>query len=53
MDTVKIVPEKGLRCPKCGGKTGVTNTRAIDGGIYRRRRCVACGYRKTSREDFL
>lgn len=31
----------GIRC-KCGGKTKVYDTRAVAGGIRRRRRCGVC-----------
>lgn len=43
-----------LCCPQCGGKTKVTDTRSTSGNAIRRRRlCLLCGYRCTSREEFL
>ncbi len=47
------VSELGLRCPKCGGKTEVKETRAADGAILRRRNCTQCGHRKTARETWI
>ncbi len=43
---------RGLRCPKCGGREfRVVYTRPMtDGTIDRRRKCVACGNRVTTRE---
>ena len=39
-----------LPCPKCGGKTIVTDSR--DRGIYikRKRKCLNCGFRPSSYE---
>lgn len=40
-----------MDCPTCGGDTGVLNTRAREGGyVYRRRKCVRCGDRFSTRE---
>ena len=42
--------EGGFPCPKCGHRTGVTDSRPdSNGGIRRRRRC-RCGLRFTTRE---
>ena len=40
-----------LPCPSCGNRLSkVTQTRAREGYIYRRRRCVGCGELFTSME---
>lgn len=33
-----------MTCPVCGGKTTVVCTRADCEGVYRRRKCLMCGY---------
>lgn len=39
-----------MKCPKCGGKTVVFDSRPRDGTIWRRRKCTDCGYRYSSYE---
>jgi len=39
-----------IACPSCGTQTGVRETRAVDGGIRRRRLCPKCGHRLTTIE---
>jgi hypothetical protein len=38
-------PGDGIRCPRCGGETGVIETRANRGSLRRRRRCRTDGCR--------
>jgi Predicted transcriptional regulator, consists of a Zn-ribbon and ATP-cone domains len=56
-DEVKVAEKNApgkLSCPKCGGKTKVTDTRSTSGNAIRRRRlCLLCGHRCTSREEYL
>lgn len=33
-----------MTCPVCGGKTRVLDSRSDCEGVYRRRKCVECGY---------
>lgn len=43
-----------LTCPNCGGKTRVVETRGVYGNALRRRRkCIACGERRTTREHYI
>jgi transcriptional regulator NrdR family protein len=44
------VSEKGIRCPRCGGKMRVYWTRPRVGEVTRRRECTACGLRVTTTE---
>jgi hypothetical protein len=37
-------------CPKCAGKSGVTNTRPWHASVRRRRQCFSCDYRWTTIE---
>lgn len=47
-------PEKGLECRSCGGRRfEVTHTRRVIDAILRRRRCLQCGQRLTTREREL
>lgn len=40
-----------MLCPKCGGDTGVVDTRPTANNTIRRRRtCIACGHRLTTFE---
>ena len=40
-----------LPCPHCGGgESEVLETRAVKGGVYRRRRCLECKQRFTTTE---
>ena len=38
-----------MKCPQCGGKTAVINTRD-KGDFYRRRKCLDCGHRFSTHE---
>lgn len=40
----------GIRCPVCGGDTGVIETRQNVGSLRRRRRCLVCPGRLTTLE---
>ncbi len=31
-----------MQCPNCGSQTTVVDTKAIEGSVYRTRRCKAC-----------
>jgi hypothetical protein len=42
-----------MPCPHCHGDSQVTNTRARDGYIYRRRRCLACRALFSTREIYI
>lgn len=33
-----------MKCPKCGGRLKTFDSRPRDGSVYRRKRCLACGY---------
>jgi transcriptional regulator NrdR family protein len=33
-----------MLCPKCGGKTKVTDSRATDDKVYRKRMCSNCNH---------
>ncbi len=47
-------PSTGIACRICGSlKLEVTHTRRVAGAILRRRRCLACGFRFTTREREL
>ena len=39
-----------MKCPKCDGETAVIDSRPDDTGIRRRRVCLDCEYRFTTRE---
>lgn len=39
-----------MRCPECGGRTGVIDCRATVTSIRRRRECKSCGARFTTYE---
>lgn len=39
-----------MTCPKCYEMTAVKDSRERDGKIYRRRECIACGYRFSTHE---
>lgn len=39
-----------FRCPECLGRTRVLRTVSERGGLTRRRRCQACGFRLTTHE---
>jgi transcriptional repressor NrdR len=39
-----------MTCPVCGAKTVVTNSRADNDNVRRRRECRECGYRFTTYE---
>lgn len=42
----------GMTCPKCGGETGVYETRPTTFNRFRRRRkCLDCGFRFTTYEE--
>lgn len=43
----------GLKCPKCGGITQVTNSRPSENHVRRRRQCLVCGFRATTLERYL
>lgn len=42
----------GFPCPRCGAQTRVHETRAVDGGLRRRRCCTSysCGHKITTSE---
>ncbi len=40
----------GVRCPFCGGSTGVTDSRPADTSVRRRRACIDCDGRFTTHE---
>jgi hypothetical protein len=40
-----------MLCPECQGKTKVFDSREIEGGTWRRRRCVTCGFSFTTAEQ--
>ena len=40
-------------CPKCGGKSSVTDSRQTSTNIRRRRQCVACGSRWSTHEVLI
>lgn len=46
----ETTPRGGLCCPECGNDSAVVDSRAADGNIRRRRECVSCRYRFTTRE---
>lgn len=39
-----------MKCPKCGEESRVTDSRERMTGIYRRRKCLGCGYKFSSFE---
>lgn len=39
-----------MKCPKCGKESRVTDSRERMMGIYRRRKCLSCGYKFSSFE---
>lgn len=39
-----------MTCPICGGETKVVDSRSELDCVYRRRRCLDCEYRFTTRE---
>lgn len=41
-----------MKCPECGGKSGVLDTRRAKKYIYRRRRCYDCGKTFSTREYY-
>jgi transcriptional repressor NrdR len=45
--------EVAVKCPRCtAADTKVIDSREVREGVRRRRECVACGYRFTTRERF-
>ena len=45
---------KGLnRCPECDGKVCVVDSRVQERYLRRRRKCLACGYKWTTRETAI
>lgn len=49
--TGSIVHEySGITCPSCNGDTEVINSRKQTGYIRRRRQCIKCGNRITTKE---
>ena len=49
---IKMIERRSIRnCPKCGVETFVIDSRPDpNGGIRRRRKCEACGYRYSTIE---
>lgn len=41
-----------MKCPECGGKSGVLDTRRAKKYKYRRRRCYNCGKLFSTREYY-
>lgn len=39
-----------MKCPKCGSKTFIFDSREKDNRMWRRRMCDTCGYRFTTEE---
>lgn len=39
-------------CPKCGGKTKVTDSSPTEKKVYRRRKCVECGHVFATAESY-
>lgn len=39
-----------MNCPKCSGKSEVSDSRPKDGTVRRRRKCLKCGHKYTSYE---
>jgi transcriptional repressor NrdR len=39
-----------MTCPVCGGQTRITDSRAQPDVVRRRRECLECGYRFTTKE---
>lgn len=33
-----------MECPECGKNTKVLESRKYAGGVYRRRKCIECGF---------
>lgn len=42
-----------MDCPHCGSKTRVVDSRPIESGIFRRRRCHHCDTRFSTKETVL
>jgi transcriptional repressor NrdR len=42
-----------MRCPECKSKTRVIDARPSTGNFRRRRECLSCGYRFTTRERYV
>jgi transcriptional regulator NrdR family protein len=40
-----------MKCPECGGKTKVENTKSDEWHVYRQRRCIKCGFRFYTEES--
>jgi transcriptional regulator NrdR family protein len=41
-----------MKCTNCGGPTAIVKTYRFADHIRRRRKCLACGYRFNTREDY-
>ena len=42
-----------MDCPKCQGLTKVLDTRQVESGLKRRRKCLECDFRFTTHEQIL
>ncbi len=42
-----------MKCPSCGEKTRVTETRDTGDVVYRTRRCDACEWLVTTKEEYI
>jgi len=41
-----------MKCPKCGGRTAVIDSRPRKNQIFRRRECLECGFRFNTWESY-
>lgn len=42
-----------MNCQKCGGKTEIVDTEKYSMFVWRRRRCMSCGFRMSTHENFV
>lgn len=42
-----------MNCPKCGGKTEVTDTEKFSMYVWRKRRCLNCDHRMHTHENIV
>lgn len=42
-----------MKCPNCGGETGVIDSRVMSEGVRRRRQCNSCGFRFSTMERVI